>query len=160
MRLNIDAVRIDGTYRAGAGADLTLVLDRDWVGVPVLTYGIAGSIPATTATGPTALWVLTPTQLDLIATFAQGMAGTTCDIVEGAGDEARIVATGVLTRKARGDGARSQMGPFTVVTGRPGVKGDPGVVVGTDEPVLGAGEVVLWVDTSDGNITLNLVTGD
>ncbi len=38
--------------------------------------------------------------------------------------------------------------------------GTPTLVIGTVEPTPATGDQVLWVDTSGGNVTLNLVTGD
>lgn len=34
------------------------------------------------------------------------------------------------------------------------------LIIGTSEPTLATGQQVLWLDTSNGNVTLNLVTGD
>lgn len=49
------------------------------------------------------------------------------------------------------------------IQGTQGVQGDPGpenLVIGTTGPTPSAGVSVLWLDTTGGNVTLNLVTGD
>lgn len=52
---------------------------------------------------------------------------------------------------------------FVIPRGAPGDQGDPGpanLVIGPDAPTPAAGASVLWLDTTGGNVTLNLVTGD
>ena len=45
-----------------------------------------------------------------------------------------------------------------VVPGPPGPSSS--LVIGDTEPTPPEGEQVLWLDTTDGDVTLNLVTGD
>ena len=56
---------------------------------------------------------------------------------------------------AGANGAAGPAGP----AGANGLDGD-GVVIGTVAPVLATGEQKLWIDTTGGNVTMNLVTGD
>ena len=63
-------------------------------------------------------------------------------------------------------------GPVQFAPGPPGPAGEPGdpgspgpagpanLSIGSSAPTPPAGESVLWVDTTGGNVTLNLVTGD
>ena len=64
-------------------------------------------------------------------------------------------------------GPQGEIGPQGI-QGPQGPKGDKGdagdpatnLVIGTSAPTPAVGEKVLWLDTTGGNITLNLVTGD
>ena len=44
--------------------------------------------------------------------------------------------------------------------GDQGEPGRPGIHVSPTPPILASGVSILWIDTSNGNISLNLVTGD
>lgn len=62
-------------------------------------------------------------------------------------------------------GAQGPAGPQGVQgpqgdTGPQGPAGPQNLVIGTVEPVLSSGNTALWLDTTGGNVTLNLVTGD
>ena len=57
------------------------------------------------------------------------------------------------------DGPQGVQGPQGD-TGPQGPAGPQNLVIGTVEPVLSSGNTALWLDTTGGNVTLNLVTGD
>jgi hypothetical protein len=46
------------------------------------------------------------------------------------------------------------------IQGTQGQAGPANLVIGTSTPTPATGAQVLWVDTTGGNVTLNLVTGD
>lgn len=79
-----------------------------------------------------------------------------------------VVSTAEYIKGDKGDkgdqGIQGEQGPQGIQgpqgpAGPDGAKGD-GVVIGTIAPTPATGEQVLWVDTTGGNVTLNLVTGD
>jgi hypothetical protein len=95
-------------------------------------------------------------------TGAQGLQGATG--AQGSQGLQGIQGIQGLTGATGATGSQGPAGPTgptgaTGATGPAGADGD-GVVIGSTEPTLATGVQVLWVDTTGGNVSLNLVTGD
>lgn len=69
-----------------------------------------------------------------------------------------VLATGLRAGPVEATGQTTSGRVVVVVPGPPGPASS--LVIGDTEPVPVSGEQVLWLDTTDGDVTLNLVTGD